>query len=294
VMHARTMNLIAAINIIMSVVLSISVMVRFIELILGIAAAILWVLCAIPFLQFACGPAETVTNFLAKVIEKDVTKISPRVRKALTRLHKAQQVVSSAAPLPDVLVPSVRNSSYYNAPVNGVFAVSFAVVPAAVIPPTRMGTSSALPAMPVEEGSFDVLCKKAAEFWFGGAGHASDTLNQTGGGDAASAISGFGQVLGAIAGAAPELFCNDGAPQNFAKNATKDLAKQKCDAEKKDAEDNKRKYTDADYKKCMATPPKEPDSPAALDKQNPAAVWSIANNGNSFLQVWGIANGKPP
>jgi hypothetical protein len=291
VMHARTMNLLSAINIIMAAVLSILVMVRFIELILGIAAAILWVLCGIPFLQFACGPAETVTNFLSKVIQKDVQKISPKVKKALTRLHKAQEVVSSAAPLPDVLVPSVKNMAYFKAPVNGVFAVSFAVVPAAVIPPTRMGTSSALPAMPIEEGSFDVLCKKAAEFWFGSG--STDNLNKTGGGEAASAISGFGQVMGAIAGAAPELFCNDGAPQSYAKNATKDLAKQKCDAEKKAADDAKKKYTQADYLKCMSNPPKV-DTPGALDKQNPAAVWSNATNGNPFLQVWGIANGDPP
>src|SRR5260370_42411244 len=57
VMHARTMNLLAAINIIMSAVLSILVMGRFIELILGIAATLLCVFCAIPFLQFAGGPS---------------------------------------------------------------------------------------------------------------------------------------------------------------------------------------------------------------------------------------------
>src|SRR5882762_3807959 len=51
VMHARTMNLLAALNIFMAAVLSILVMLRLIEMILTIIVAVLWALSFVPFLE---------------------------------------------------------------------------------------------------------------------------------------------------------------------------------------------------------------------------------------------------
>jgi hypothetical protein len=107
VMHARTMNLLSALNIFMAAVLSIMVMMRLIEMILGIAIAILYALSIVPFLAWLSGPAATLTNFEARILSKEPTVIR-NVTRWLTRLNKAERTISSVAPLVDVTGTSTR------------------------------------------------------------------------------------------------------------------------------------------------------------------------------------------
>jgi hypothetical protein len=171
--------------------------------------------------------------------------------------------------------------------------VGFSVVPAIdkVLPGTgpRMALSTATPAMPIEEGGYDVLCKHAAEFW---PKSFSDGLRKAHADGLADVLSGVANFLGAIASLAPSLFC--GGPdqlQATADKAASGAAKQVCDNKKDEADKNKKKF---DYNKCIKDQTKVIKVNSTMPKVNPAAVWSSAHNGNIFFQVWSITNGEPP
>jgi hypothetical protein len=172
--HARTMNLLVVLNVVMSAILAVLVIWRAIEMVLEIAAIILFLLGLVPFMEWAETAAIQVERFvLEKMVPKDIKTISPNVTKWLQRVNKAEKMVSTWAPYINVASPTAVNTGFFGGgPVQAAFPVSLSLIPPAAegALPERAGVEKrfnmgdAFAAMPVQEDSYDELCKHAALF----------------------------------------------------------------------------------------------------------------------------------
>jgi hypothetical protein len=293
VWHARTMNLLAAVNMFMAGVMSILVMYRLIELIVGIALIVVGLLSI--FIPPLAGIAELLADIEARLVSRDRT-VTENVSRWLTRLNTLERRISSFGPVVDLVEPSVKNSAYFGSPVEITFPVSLAIIPAleqyaprkaAVM--KRMAVDELAPAMPVEEGFDFDLCTRAAMFW---PTQISEALRRAGAEDIAKVVDTINDAVGTFAGFTSDLLC--GGVQEAAQSAITDAATRSCDLKQEqfDADPNNQDQV-FDHDKCMADSEKDVnqnDLPSTL----PAAVWRFAHNGDVFFQVWAFAKGTPP
>jgi hypothetical protein len=143
--------------------------------------------------------------------------------------------------------------------------------------------------MPVEEGTYEELCKQAAEFFPKSLG---DALRKAHADALADVLAGVAQFLGAIASLAPEIFCGGpNAVQATADKAIAAAAQDACKQKEDEAKANKQKF---DKNQCIKDQTKKVSVAFSMPKVTPAAVWSSAHNGNLFFQVWSFSNGDPP
>jgi len=173
VWHARTMNLLVVLNVVMSAILAVLVIWRTIEVLLQVAAILLFLLALIPGFEWLDGVGADVETWVARLVEKDAQTISKNVQKRLEQVNKAEKMVATWAPVINVVAPTVTNTEFFGrgSTVKVTFPLSMSLIPpvegllpdkAGITP--RMNMGKAFPAMPVEEGKYDDLCEHAAIF----------------------------------------------------------------------------------------------------------------------------------
>jgi hypothetical protein len=301
VWHARTMNLLVVLNIIMSAILAVLVLWRTVELLLGVAIVILAILALIPFVGGAFADlAAAAARVLDRMMVKD-PEIYQKTEQWLFRVNKAEKMVSTWAPLVDIGQPALVNTGYYAGnSVNITFPVSLSLLPsiesAAEGPagfPPRMNMSQVLPAMPVQEDGDWKLCQKAGEFV---PLQLADFLHRLNIGAAADAIDHIGSAFGAITGSVPGFFCGSIAQPDGVDQAVDKASHKECDSEK----DQYNKSNDGgppakpfEYQKCLDKNKKTLRFNKDLPSKRPAKVWDVARNGGLFFQTWSITNGAP-
>jgi len=303
VWHARTMNLLVTLNLIMAAVLAVLVFWRMVELLLGLATIVTGILGLIPFMEWLLPVSENLADITGRMLSKD-QKIYDKVDSLLLKFNKAEKVISTYAPALDLAAPALENSAYFAHwgqgkgqsadQLNVAFPVSFSIIPSgeSFMPesasfPTRMNLSPYAPALPVQEESFFRLCGKAGGFL---ANQGSGLATRFHSKDVATGFSKLGKAFEAVIGSFPEYFCNGMGNSDMpeaASQAINDAAKSHCDSDKAKAGDN------FDMKACLDSAKKD----LALKKDAPShkswKVWDVARDGSLFFQVWGFANGSP-
>ncbi len=153
VMHARGMNIIALINMVMAAVLAVLVIIRVAQALLTVAVAILAGICFVGSLfggagAWACpliSPVETVRGRVASAGDAVERAIKPILRACHTAARAVRIVMPVAAQV-RVLDTVVRPGSPYNPPALAAFAWP-------IYQP-----------LPVEDGDFNDLCAHAGRY----------------------------------------------------------------------------------------------------------------------------------
>lgn len=152
VYHARGMNIIALMNIIMAALLAVLIALKVAEIIAGIVAAVSCVICAIvPFGLPACPVCLTTTNLVIQLQTNIIPAAQKTVDALLAVLSTAQKGVAAVAPWLGAAeaLTQVKN---YAPTVKSSYALSVSMKPTG----TRLG-------LPVQEMPFAKLCGKAGE-----------------------------------------------------------------------------------------------------------------------------------
>ncbi len=273
VYHARGMNLIAMINLIMAAVLAILVALKIAYVLLSITYWISNAICHVPYGQWAC-PIAAASGAAKNAVDQQIKTVSPIIEHTLKVLSKLQRGV--AALLPWVAEEKAGTvAKLYKKPVEGAVFLSNSLVPWGV----REG-------LPVEEDDYSVLCDHAAtvvgEFVM---------IPFSVFGVSTQWASGLVQNFVAIA---PGYFCGDGGSASETKDTNTAAAKVYCDAMRKQAKLNK---TSFDYDKCMQEQEKSAGaiidfSPTfSADAMNPKKVYGGAENGNPYFNLVSYAWG---
>jgi hypothetical protein len=186
-LHARGMNLIVLVNLLMAVILSVRVAIRVAKLALGIAAVVFG---ALSFVQPQLAPlAATAADAVVELNSIDEETKEP-IDGALKGLVAAQDVISAAtAPAAYLGATSTVGNQY--API----VVRTTAIPATIELP---------PKLPVERGSSSKLCKEATEVL----GELSEwLLDKAGFGFIAKITKLPFEIGGKLAAQAPGYFC---------------------------------------------------------------------------------------
>lgn len=227
VYHARGMNMIVMLNLVMSAVLAVIVVLRLLQIILAIGVVIASALAAIPFMQWMAGIAATLGGWEGSVSAMAQTLDAP-VKAALTGLNKAADAV--AVGMPWVALGrsvSVGMSAPYSSHFAGSLSFSlipdFTFIPAAdhatsgwqegLNPP---GTESSKVdgkrwGLPVMEGEYSDLCTRAGMLipeMIAWPIEAAKGHGVTSDGGAPKALSWLYKTFGTIIGTFPQLFCD--------------------------------------------------------------------------------------
>jgi hypothetical protein len=328
VWNARGMNIIALLNILMSMVMAVLVVWRGIEIFLGVLLAIIVIACIItiffpnPLTGAACelgiDASEAITNLLVKMAEKD-PKITENVFKIIGKLQTGQKVIASVIPLLGVAEGSASSSAAYGMPAIGLSASLAPSYPGENnVVQYRIGVGVSLP---VQEDSEWKLCQMAGEFvpnQFAGVLERLAGGCSGGGGGLCKVVAAIDSgpikgLAGKITGSLPTVFCGDGGLPEGADDAIKGAAEDACNEagkappdpkkpdEKKDKEFGKYWSDDGkggkkfDKTKCKDDQVKKANVKKFSNKgAKPARAWDYSANGNFYLQSWGISIYEPP
>jgi Flp pilus assembly protein TadG len=273
VYHARGMNLIAMINLIMAAVLAILVALKIAYVLLSVTYWISNAICHVPYGQWAC-PIAAASKIAKEAVDQQIKTLTPIIENTLKVLSKLQRGVATLMPwVAEEKAGTV--AKLYKKPVEGGVILSNSLVPWGV----REG-------LPVQEDDYSVLCDHAAEVvgefvmipfsifgvstkWAGGL------------------VQGFVSL-------APSYFCGGGGNAQAKKDTNVAAAKAYCDAMRKQAKENKSSF---DYDKCMQEQEKKAGeiidySPAFnADSMNPRKVYEGAENGNPYMNIVSYAWG---
>lgn len=328
VWNARGMNIIALLNILMSMVMAVLVVWRGIEIFLGVLLAIIAIACIItiffpnPLTGAACelglDASEAISNVLVKMAEKD-PKITENVFKIIGKLQTGQKVIASVVPLLGVAEGSASSSAAYGMPAIGLSASLAPSYPGENnVVQYRIGTGVSLP---VQEDSEWKLCAMAGEFipnQFAGILERIAGGCSGGGGGLCAVVKAVDSgpikgLAGAITGSLPTVFCGNGGLPQAADDAIKGAADDACKEagktppDPKNPDDKKKneefgKYWSDDGKggkkfdndKCKSDQVKKANIAKYKDKgAKPVRAWDYAANGNFYLQSWGISIYEP-
>lgn len=284
VYHARGMNMIAMLNIIMAAILAILVAFKLLQLINWIANA---VSCALWWTGVGAAVCS-LTSSLESPIANAVNIAEKLVNTALPILSKTQVGIAVAMPWVAEAKSVYIASEQYKKPVESGGTISTSLIP---FIDGRLG-------LPVQEDDYDFLCKKAGEYVgklvfspFGGFG------------------DWIGGVVGDIVGTFPGFFCGDsgggssGSGGSVVSDSTIDnLVKKGCD-EKKDKLP-KSKQKDFDMDKCMEDGKKDVQEElkkmgnktgesGSIDSNGKTSkrVYDDAQNGDGYFQIWSVVVG---
>lgn len=290
--HARGMNLIVLVNLVMAALLAILIALRMLIAVLGVAVAVCGAISVLSAGTLAgiCAPVLASGPPLISSLEKAANSYEKFLHKALPTLSKLGRVVALTTPYV-ALHKSVQVSKEYAPLVTQGFAASPSMVP--LLPDgKRLG-------LPVMEMEPDAFCKKSAEL---GVSHALFWAPGW-------LESGASKLAGAVVGSFESYFCGGGslAVGKDIDASVKDL----CDDEK-DAclagEDGAKFCTslgdgtmDFDDKACKKDTKKTIQkgvssggkSPSlSLANATPKEIWDGAQHGDIWFQVWGFAFGQ--
>lgn len=276
VYHARGMNIIAVMNLIMAAILAVLIALKIAEIITWAVAAIAAILC--PFTGVACGVAEAAAQLGEKLSFQIIPKVEKWADKLLRGISKGQVWVARLTPW----IGSARGvmmSTNYAPTVKGGLGLSISMTPH----DTRIG-------LPVEEEPFEKLCKRAGTMvgdlvfgWLPG-----------GWGKFASG------VLGGVVSSFPTYFCGGSSMSGIYQGA-KDTAKKQCEEAKKEFDSKpENKDKEFDLKKCKSDAEKADISKQVAGKgggqydghgKTSKSVYYKAQNGDEYFQVYGFILG---
>jgi hypothetical protein len=325
VYHARGMNILALINLVMAAVLAVLVAFKMAQVLL-IAANVLSCACAAAAVGFnpVCDAACTLTGAAENPMDKLVSAVEKIVNQVLKALHMASNAVAYGMPWV-AEGKAIMVASDYKPTVQGGAMMSISLVPGVVegaLGGFKKGASNNRMGLPVEDDDFKVLCKKAgklagemmfAPFDFLGMPMVSGTVG-----------SFAGSVMGSLASTFPGYFCGDSGGGGGSYSASTGgygvdgkgtTAQQYCDAEnqknidanKKIEDENKVRATKGemalplnppfDVKKCVADTTKDKKM---VDAGSPMSdtggksskkVFDSAVNGDIYFAVWAFTWG---
>lgn len=300
VYHARGMNIIAIMNLIMAAVLAVLIALKVAQIIAGIVTVVAGIICVIPFGQWACPIAA---NSL-EIFNVLTTNIIPKAQKVVDRVLQALSFAQKGVALTAPWIGSVQGYSHaqnYGPSVTQGFALSISMIPGKLTGDKRLG-------LPVQELAFEKLCAKAGElgaeiigFWL-----------------PSSFRKVFSGAVKNITGTFSAFFCGGGSPSGAfsdavdangtCANSKQEADKQQADFEKQKAEAEKN-GTPApsppgkfDPKKCKEQVEKGKDKdktkedPNAKTKQDPTGktakeIYFRSQNGDDFFGVYSFVTG---
>jgi hypothetical protein len=302
--HARGMNLIVLINIIMAAILAVLVALKMLQAMTLILTTVACIICAIPFGQWACPFCSAGVQFAPK-LQNAITKYQNVVKKVLPILSKLQKVVAITTPYV-ALAKSPGVAKKYEPLVTAGLMISPSMVPC-----VPGGCDDGKIGLPVQEDTYAHLCEKAGKysvqiafFWM-----PNNPLKQ-----------GLEKFAGWLAGTFSGYFCNgggidggasglDGAGANLEK-----LAKQACEQVEKGEKEQYKKdngnLDGFDFKMAKCVKDKQKDFKKGLDekttdgtadaaqgtmdvkKMTPKKVYAGAKHGGFYFQTFGFANAE--
>jgi hypothetical protein len=280
VYHARGMNIIAVLNLIMAAALAVLIAFKIAEIVAFTIAAIAAAIC--PFSGWAC-PIATAAGEIGEDLHSSVI---PAVQKAvdaiLTASSESQRWIARITPWVGA-ARGVSVASQYGPSVKEGAALSISMVPST----DRLG-------LPVQEEPFDKLCARAGKMlgnlafgWIPG-------------------MSLAGSLIGKLTGAFPGYFCGSSSssssggavPQGDMDQIIKD---QCADAKKAYDQANKgkkgvkpfdTKKCEDDAKKKMATQPTSTGGGlSSTGSKTSKMIYASAHNGDDYFQVYGFVVG---
>lgn len=324
VYHARGMNIIALINLVMAAVLAVLVAFKMAQVLL-IAANILSCACAAAsygtnaFCDFACELTTNAEDPMSDLVDA-VEKIVNQVLKAL---HMASNAVAYGMPWV-AEGKAMFVAADYKPTVHGGAMVSTSLVPGSVegsLGGFKKNASSNRMGLPVEDDDFKNLCKRAGKL----AGNMMMAPFEFLGMPAVSGVVGSfaGSMMSSLAGTFPGYFCGDGGggggysatKGTYGVDGKGTTVKQYCDDEnKKNIEANKKIEADNvkreaagqvplplnppfDVKKCEDDKNREMkmvDSGKSMsdtDGKSSKKVFESAVNGDVYFAVWSFTWG---
>lgn len=295
VYHARGMNMIAMINIIMAAILGVLVAFKLLQVINGIAVAVSCALAATGIGAAVFGPICTFTGNLVEPISNAVNAAERVVNATLPVLSKTQVGIAVAMPWVAEAKSVYISTQYYSKPVKGGGTISMSLIPTG----ERLG-------LPVQEDDYEFLCKKAGTYIgrlifspFGSFG------NWVGG------------VVGGIVGTFPGYFCGSsggggggsagGGEGNIdigdpaSQIDLDEIVKKSCEQQRNALPEDER--DDFDMDDCIEKGKKEAE--ANLDQTSSSTstgvsgtnnktskrVYDDAQNGDGYFQIWSIVVG---
>ncbi len=287
VYHARGMNIIAMINIIMAAILGILIAFKLVQLINSIAMAVSCALCySIGGSAVACPICGFTTGF-SPVIADAVATAEQMVNVTLPILSKTQVGVAVAMPWIAQDKAKTIASTQYTEPVQEGGFISVSLVP--FVPTERLG-------LPVQEEPYSKLCERAGTY--------VGELVFSPFGSFGGWISG---VVGSIVSTFPGYFCNatggwgNSQVTGSISQSGIEAAAQKACKEKKDKLSGKAKKK-FDMSDCVDDAKKEVEDELAKqqggqsgisgdDKTSKEVFWA-AKNGNGYFQIWSVLVGN--
>jgi hypothetical protein len=325
VYHARGMNIIALINLVMAAVLSVLVAFKMAQVLL-IAANILSCACAAASVGFnpVCDAACTLTGTAEQPFDKLVSAVEKIVNTVLKVLHGASTAVAYGMPWV-AEGKAIFVSQDYKPTVHGGAMVSTSLVPGSVegaMGGFKKGAGSDRLGLPVQDDDFKVLCKKAGEL----AGKMIfEPFSFLGMGAVAGTVGSFaGHMVGSLASAFPGYFCGDSGSGGgsfsaktggYGVDGKGTTVQQYCDAENQKVIDENKKIEAEnktrnaagepslpllppfDVKKCVDEKNKDMkmvDSGASMTDGNgkeSKKVFESAVNGDLYFAVWAFTWG---
>jgi hypothetical protein len=274
VYHARGMNIIAVLNLIMAAALAVLIAFKVAEILAFTIAAITAALC-----PFTGGATCTIATESAEIGENLHNDIIPAVQKVvdtiLTACSESQRWVARITPW----VGAARGAivaTQYNPTVKGGVALSISMIPMG----DRIG-------LPVQEEPFDKLCARAGKMlgnlafgWIPG-------------------MSFVGGLLGKLAGTFPGYFCGSSGGGGSAVADQQQTVKDQCAEAKKQYDEANKNNANAkpfDQKKCEKDGLQKLQTPGSGSFGNTGAktskmIFDPAQNGDDYFQVYGFVMG---
>jgi hypothetical protein len=311
VWHARGMNAIAVLNILMSAVLAVFALMRIFEI-------VMFLIGLIPVV------GEASMTIAVNTVARETT-VARWVDRGLTLLSDAEDGVSLG--IPYVALADAKSKS---TAASSVMPFSMSLIPPAL--DARLGKEPRRPedlpaALPIQKDEFGELCGKAVAFVPNQLQSAIEKLPVSNipfvGGFVENAFSELvevliGDVLETVFSKGDGVFCQplvgvltDLIPSG-GKSKTCDAARSKDDKARKDRQErNEEKTKDggtlSDEEQKQAEADKDPEKLKCRDKSKspkaeagaikftavPSKMWEMAGNGNVFMHSWSWVSGEP-
>jgi hypothetical protein len=145
-LHARGMNLIVLLNLLMAVILAVRVALKMLILVLGIATVFFTALAVVPFMEWA-GAVAYATGQGATQLQNILSDIDPLIDDALVALHEVEEVLVHVVPI-GASAGAIQVGEKYKPPVDIPAGTDF----------DEFGAG-----LPLTDGTEDMLCRKAGE-----------------------------------------------------------------------------------------------------------------------------------
>lgn len=277
VYHARGMNIIAILNLIMAAALAVLIAFKIAEIVAFTVAAIAAAIC--PFSGFACPIATTAGQIGSNLHNSIIPQVQNVVDNILKVSSESQRWVARITPWVGA-ARGVVASTQYQPTVKAGAALSMSMLPSN----PRLG-------LPVQEEPFDKLCERAGKMlgdlafgWIPG-------------------MSLIGGLLGKLSGTFPSYFCGQsgGGGGNTTQADQEQTIKEQCDEAKKayeEANKNNKGAKPFDTKQCVDDAKKKLAQTGSgggglgsTGGKTSKMIYSPAHNGDEYFQVYGFVLG---